>query len=108
MPIATALNHTFQVIRSAQTLFAQIQAAETGQRGYILTQRDDYLAPYNRAIAAIPTTLSALEKLLAPDPSQSERLKDIAKLIQRKLTELAGDHRDGERSRVSRRRVSSS
>ena len=45
-----ALNHTFQVIRAAQTLFAQIQAAETGQRGYILTQRDDYLAPYDRAI----------------------------------------------------------
>ena len=29
--------HTFQTIRAVQTLYAQIQAAETGQRGYILT-----------------------------------------------------------------------
>ncbi len=83
-----ALNHTFQVIRAAQTLFAQIQAAETGQRGYILTQRNDYLAPYNRAIVAIPPTLGTLEKLLVPDPSQSARLKNVAGLIQQKLAEL--------------------
>ena len=84
-----ALNHTFQVIRSAQTLFAQIQAAETGQRGYILTQRDEYLVPYNRAILGIPTTLSALQTLLATDPTQTERFRGLAKLVQQKLAELA-------------------
>jgi CHASE3 domain sensor protein len=40
-----ALNHTFQVIRAAQTLFAQIQAGRDRPARYILTQRDDYLAP---------------------------------------------------------------
>jgi glutaryl-CoA dehydrogenase len=42
----------------------------------------------DRAIVAIPATLSALEKLLVQDSSQSARLKDISKLIQQKLATM--------------------
>jgi CHASE3 domain sensor protein len=84
-----SLVHAFQTIRTAQTLYAQIQAAETGQRGYILTQDKQYLAPYKRALAAIPDTLATLKRLLAADPARVARLLAIDDLIEKKLTELA-------------------
>ena len=36
------------------------QDAETGQRGYLLTERIDYLEPYKDATAAQPAALPAL------------------------------------------------
>src|SRR5262249_23124802 len=79
----------FQIIRTAQSLYAQLQAAETGQRGYILTQREEYLAPYKRALTSIPGTVDMLRGLLGGDPVQLDRLQNLDAQIRRKLTELA-------------------
>src|SRR5215469_15563244 len=84
-----SLVHTFQTIRAAQSLFAQVQAAESGQRGYILTQNEQYLAPYDRALTAIPGLLDTLKKLLAGDALRLERLQPIEDSIHKKLGELA-------------------
>jgi signal transduction histidine kinase/CheY-like chemotaxis protein len=84
-----SLVHTYQTIRAAQSLFAQVQAAETGQRGYILTQNEQYLAPYNRALTAIPGLLDTLKNLLAGDALRLQRLQPIEDSIHKKLAELA-------------------
>jgi PAS domain S-box-containing protein len=42
------------------------QDLETGQRGYVLTERPMFLAPYDRAREAIPQALDAFEEALAP------------------------------------------
>src|SRR5262249_52658197 len=64
-------------------------AAETGQRGYILSQDEQYLAPYNRAITSIPGSLDMLKRLLAGDPLRLERLHVIETGVQKKIAELA-------------------
>jgi signal transduction histidine kinase/DNA-binding response OmpR family regulator len=84
-----SLVHTFQTIRAAQSLYAQVQAAETGQRGYLLTQNDQYLAPYTRALTSIPDILDTLKRLLAGDPLRLGRLQAIDGSIHKKLGELA-------------------
>ncbi len=62
--------------------------AETGQRGFIITGQDEYLAPYYQALQAIPTSISTLEKFLSHDPGQLNQLREIERLQQAKLEEL--------------------
>lgn len=62
--------------------------AETGQRGFIITGRDEYLEPYRHALQAIPASIDVLEKFLPNDSAQLNRLKEIEHLQQAKLEEL--------------------
>jgi signal transduction histidine kinase/DNA-binding response OmpR family regulator len=83
------LVRSFQIIQTAQRLYAQLQAAETGERGYLLTQKTEYLEPYNRAIINLPGTLQDLTKLLAGDAAEASRLAALTSATHDKLGELA-------------------
>ncbi len=45
------VDHTFEVQSTAQTLLSQIQAAENGQRGFLITRDNDYLKRFDGARA---------------------------------------------------------
>ncbi|MEP7330106.1 MAG: CHASE3 domain-containing protein, partial [Betaproteobacteria bacterium] len=64
--------------------------AETGQRGYMLTGKDEYLEPYNRALPRIGEAFNRLRELLAANgnPSQRESVGRFSGLVNRKLAEL--------------------
>jgi signal transduction histidine kinase len=83
------VRHTDQVITAADELGFAVRDAETGQRGYLLTGRQDYLAPYRDALGRIAVQQDQLRQLTADDPAQQERLGVLAPLLQRKLEELA-------------------
>src|SRR6266481_5527316 len=55
--------HTHQVRAELADLLSQLKDAETGQRGYLITGEDSYLAPYQSAIAATKSTLEDVRKL---------------------------------------------
>ena len=44
--------HSYQVLGGIQDLNLALREAESGQRGYLLTGKADYLAPYQAASAA--------------------------------------------------------
>jgi len=46
-------------------LFAAVVEAETGQRGFLLTRRDEYLEPYRKALPRIDESRLRLQELLA-------------------------------------------
>jgi signal transduction histidine kinase len=71
----------------AQTvdLLQTVTSAETGQRGYMLTGKDYYLAPYQKAAAQIPPMLRRLGQAIGQDPAYLV-LRDH---ITRKMAELA-------------------
>ena len=74
-------------ILDLDSLNAELVDAETGQRGYLLTGRDEYLKPYNRALGQIRDTLARLKT----DPFQGRNLpqtQEIDALAQAKLAEL--------------------
>jgi len=62
--------------------------AESGQRGYVITGRDEYLAPYRAAVASIHRQMDALEKLTEPDPVQRRLMADVRRQVGAKLGEL--------------------
>jgi methyl-accepting chemotaxis protein len=82
------LAHSQQVRFELADLLSQLKDGETGQRGYVITGDDTYLAPYQAALAAIHGTLDDLHKLTADNPNQLRRLAAIAPLIDAKLAEL--------------------
>ncbi|MBL8894688.1 MAG: CHASE3 domain-containing protein, partial [Rhizobiales bacterium] len=51
-------------------IMTALQDAETGQRGYLLTNDKAYLGPYESALERLPTRLQALRELT---PDQANR-----------------------------------
>ena len=82
------VRHTLTVRNQLTQVRILVQAAETGQRGYLITGRDAYLAPYDTAVAAFPATLDSLEKLVGDNPAQQQSVVGLRQLIKDKLDEL--------------------
>jgi PAS domain S-box-containing protein len=80
--------HTYRVINSAETLLSTLKDAETGERGYLLTGDEHYLAPYNAAISAIPRGLEELKNLTFDNPAQQARWTEINRLAGERLRVL--------------------
>jgi PAS domain S-box-containing protein len=83
-----ASTHSREVLNAIDALFSTLKDAETGQRGYLLTQRVAYLDPYRSASHEVAENLADLKALLADNPEQSDRLAQLEPLITTKLDEL--------------------
>ncbi|GAB4239634.1 MAG: hypothetical protein Kow0049_27030 [Stanieria sp.] len=83
------VNHTEEVMRESNVLFKLLLDAETGVRGYKITQEEDFLKPYQQALQEIPPHLKSLERLTQDNPLQKQRLDEIKLVIQQRLDVLA-------------------
>ena len=63
--------------------------AESGQRGYLLTGREEYLAPYNAGLTDIDQAFKQLDSAYGRDTASSALLKRLHGLTETKLSELA-------------------
>jgi PAS domain S-box-containing protein len=70
------------------SLLSMLKDAETGQRGFLLTGRDDYLANYNQAVAEIPEVLKQFREATASHPDLALLLERIEPPASAKLSEL--------------------
>ena len=83
------LRKTYVALNVAGDLGIALRDAERGQRGFLLTGRDTYLTPYYEGTRRAASLQDNLLRLTADNPSQQERLRALAPVIQRKLEELA-------------------
>jgi signal transduction histidine kinase len=69
---------------------ALVVDAETGERGYLLTGKEEYLEPYNAALPKIDHSFHRLREMLVENGTVAERdlLGTINALVGRKLSEL--------------------
>ena len=79
------VEHTGQVIRFVESTLFQVQAAESAQRGYSSTGRDDFLPPFETAAAVLPARLETLRKLVSDNPGQSARCQRFSAAVADKL-----------------------
>jgi methyl-accepting chemotaxis protein len=77
---------TQAVIGSISELMSAMKDAETGQRGYLLTGRDEYLEPYQASEQAIPELLASLEAKTRENPRQQARIRRLRGLIAERFT----------------------
>jgi signal transduction histidine kinase len=72
-----------------QTLWRSLTDAETGQRGYLLTNRKEYLRPYFDAQIQVNQSLDWLNKYYATEPTTHELMAKVTQASRNKLSELA-------------------
>jgi signal transduction histidine kinase len=81
-------NQARELRSAAIDLFVTMQNAETGQRGYLLTGDDSYLAPYDRAKALFPQRLARLEAAAEINVADEAEFARLAPTLNDKIAEL--------------------
>jgi len=77
-----------RILNLNQALIDGLLDAETGQRGFLLTGRPEYLDPYRAASSQLPAQTSELGSLLNQDPDRRNLFLQLQSLIAAKLDEL--------------------
>ncbi len=92
-------HHRKSKANDAVTLAYQIQSdllkiekdlieAESGQRGFLYTQKEVFLEPYTSAVSKITEDINHVENLIA-DEAQIERITQLKQLVQERITDLS-------------------
>ncbi len=89
-----------EIRASARRVRIAIADAESGQRGYIVTQDAAYLLPFQQAVATIDAELAHLSRLIPPTHPDQTLVDSVNSLLQIKLAEMSqtiedvrrGDH----------------
>jgi signal transduction histidine kinase len=76
-----------------QTLWRSLTDAETGQRGYLLTDRKEYLTPYETALGQVAKSLAWLNDYYSAAPATQALMSQVTRASQDKLAELAETNR---------------
>ena len=77
-----------RVVSLNQNLLNHMLDAETGQRGFLLTGRPEYLEPYNAARAKVQGELKELLSIANENIKQPSRLVQFQSVVGDKLSEL--------------------
>ncbi len=77
--------HTYQVMDQIWQVLLDVQGAEAGERGYIITHNPEYLATYRLNFARARADLDRFRMLTRDNPEQQERAGQLAVLVQTRL-----------------------
>ena len=83
-----SLRRTYDVITALGELQSTVLDAETGQRGFLLTEDTRFLKPYDDAVARVDQRLQTLKELLSDNPEQTANLTELRILAQKRLAVL--------------------
>lgn len=81
-------DHTREVLEHIDELELSLVEAESGQRGYVLTGRDEYLAAFDGIGPRTDEHLLALRRLVSDNPGQQARLDRITPAVSGKIDRM--------------------
>lgn len=76
------------VIREADRLLSLLQDAETGQRGFVITGTELYLAPYTRAVGDLSVSMNTLQDRIKDTGHEVAQFPELRSKINEKVQEL--------------------
>ncbi len=103
--IEADLQRHLQVGKSLSEVLTLMVNAETGMRGYLLTQRHEFLGPYAIASQNLPAVMAHLRALAEVEPGLAARsanlgrLNQLQMLINRQMSDLASQQLSIEKSK---------
>jgi signal transduction histidine kinase/DNA-binding response OmpR family regulator/CHASE3 domain sensor protein len=77
--------HTQQVMSALDDILSSVRAAESAQRGYLITGNKIYLEPYGNLRININERLSELARLTSDNPLQLGRVPDLREKVDRRF-----------------------
>ncbi len=81
--------HTQLVIEKLQAVLIDVNQAETGQRGYVMTGQEEYLQPYVTSTNQVLEDITQLRELISDNPAQVESIERLEPLVTARLARLA-------------------
>lgn len=104
---AEAVEHQHQVLEELRLLLTILIDAETGQRGYLITEDEKFLAPYESAVLALEDKLKSVKKLMSGDANRRSSFQELydviaerMKLIRESLDLQKAEGREAVRNRI--------
>lgn len=82
------VSHTEQVLKTINATEITLLNAETGERGYLIVGRPEYLQPYYLALAGIDANIRALATLTADSPVQQKHIQELRGHVKLRLDRL--------------------
>ncbi|CAB3648799.1 hypothetical protein LMG22037_00844 [Paraburkholderia phenoliruptrix] len=79
----------FSVLGAANRVLHDLENAETGQRGYLLTGDESYLVPYRQGVHDLDDTILRLQQAAGSDEKSLELVRRVEHAKTSKVTELA-------------------
>ncbi len=84
------VQHDAPVIANARHLSKLVVDMETGQRGFVITGKDEFLEPYENAVASFSGLLNEEKILVGDNPAQVKLLEEIEASVQEWKEKAAG------------------
>lgn len=84
----TLINHTNNVINELENVISVLKDAETGQRGFLLTNDEQFLEPYNGALDKADRLIDGVKTLTADNANQQQTIEQLRTVISRRLSTL--------------------
>jgi signal transduction histidine kinase len=78
---AAWVDHSLEVENRITAVLSLLQDSETGQRGYLLTRRPDFLQPYQAAAPRLPRAMAELRRATADNPRQQELIARLGAVV---------------------------
>ncbi|OKH89470.1 methyl-accepting chemotaxis protein [Thalassospira sp. TSL5-1] len=75
------VEHTNKVLIDVESVTASAINMETGMRGYLLSGKDDFLAPYEEGEKNVYSQINSLKKIVSDNPAQVARLTEAEKIL---------------------------
>lgn len=85
---AASVNHTHTVKQELAGILQALTDAETGQRGYLITNDERYLKPYIDAKPTMFRYLNDVENLTHDNPIQQANVDELRALVQQRMNWL--------------------
>jgi signal transduction histidine kinase len=79
------VRHTYEVTGTLERILSLVKDAETGSRGYVISNDTTYLAPYKMALRLLPEQINQLRILGNDNRVQIQRRITLEQLIKDKL-----------------------
>ncbi|RZK79211.1 MAG: response regulator [Pedobacter sp.] len=81
-------SHTYEVINLTERIETHMLNSETSLRGYVLTQKNDFLDPYNINVDKIAPTIGELALLVEDNPRQAMRVDTLEMYAKQKIADM--------------------
>lgn len=81
--------HTYRVLSGIDQVFSLLKDAETGARGFTLTNDPSYLEPYDLARVELASSLRHLKTILADNPSQLQSADLLERVVNERMEIIA-------------------
>ena len=85
----SAAAHSYQVRQTLTGVLSALTDSETGQRGFVLTGREEYLDPYRSGTRSVEQLIQELRTLTVDNSNQQARINSLQPVVADKLAELA-------------------